>query len=335
MKNPQIPRRSNRKKVLKSEASKSICVPIPSKTLVKPNTSQEESLKVTTRYFNIYKQQVNLFSLSQTQYLFILRLSTSSKIPLYFYTLPLFRLIKQTVSEMMMNEIEIVLWSIYLDRFVWKEGIGHTKLLLYITAFAVKSYMSCQLEPYSAYLTFKFTHFSVYFNKWLHNSKSRLSTSPKELNKKFTFLSKRIEHNEVSLLNCNFVVDDILEMAPPYSQEKNKKVDSQSSSLQSSFFDKTLPCTGISLEDIEGKVVESESEELQAPVIVRLDSVFAYPFKSLEGGNGEMVASGMDLGNSWMLDNLDNSKVVIEEDTLPQLNEQTSYFTYYMSQSHS
>lgn len=334
MKTPQAPRRSNRKKQTKLENSKNICIPIPSKTLVKPNSVQEESLKLTTKHFNLYKEQLSHFSQSQTQNLLILRIATSSNIPLHFFTLPLHRLLTQASSEMMMNDIEIVLWSIYLDRFVWKEGVGHTKLLMYITAFAVKSYMSSQLEPFSAYLTFKFAHFSAYFNKWLQNSRSRLAASPRELNKKFVYLCRRIQNDEVKLINCNFIVDDILEMAPPYSQEKNKKIESQSSSLQSSFIDKTLPCSGIAIQDIEGKDVQSEDECLPPPVIVRLDSVFAYPFKQSETPNGDISANGIELNNSWMLENLESSKMVIE-DSLPQLSEQTSFFTYYMSQSHN
>ena len=66
-------------------------------------------------------------------------------------------------------------------------------------------------------------------------------------------MCKRAEPGELGLVNCNFVVDEILEMAPPYALDKNKKkVESQSSSLQSSFFDQTLPCTGVAIQDIEG-----------------------------------------------------------------------------------
>jgi hypothetical protein len=237
---------------------------------------------------------------------------------------------------MMMNEIEVVLWSIYLDRFVWKELGTHLKLMIYMTAFAVKSYMGCQVEPFLAYLTFKFNHFSAYFNKWLVNAKSRLTTSPSEINKKFSFLSGRMKIDEVKLVNLNFVVDYILDMAPPYSQDKQPKIDSQSSSLQSSYFDQTLPCPNINVEDIEGKEVQSEDEVQPQGLMVRMDSVFAYPCKVSEiHETNEQLKMSFDISNSWMLDNLDTGKEVIEDEPLPHLVGETSYFTYYMSQSNS
>ena len=276
------------------------------------------------------------FGLSQSQVLFILRLSTSPSIPLQFHSMPLYKLIYHTASEMMMNEIEIVLWAIYLDRFVWKELGTHLKLMVYMTAFAVKSYMGSQMEPFLAYLTFKFNHFSAYFNKWLVNAKARLATSPSEINKKFSFLSKRMKMDEVRLVNLNFVVDSILDMAPPYSQDKHPKIESQSSSLQSSYFDQTLPCPSISVDDIEGKEVQSEDEVQPQGLMVRMDSVFAYPCKVSEiHENNEQLKMSFDISNSWMLENLDTGKEVIEDEPLPHLIGENSYFTYYMSQSNS
>jgi hypothetical protein len=332
MKNPTTPRRSNRKKPLKSENPKSICIPVPSKTLVKPSHTQEEKTRVMTSNFNIYKEQSSHFQLTQSQSLFILRLSTSKSIPLQFFSVPVFKLLHQTTCEMMLNEIELVLWGIYLDRFVWREVVNHLKLMLYMTAFAVKSYMGSAIEPFSAYLSFKFHNFSACFNKWLVNAKPRLAVSPKELNKKFSLLSKRIGLNEQSLLNVNFLVDEILDKAPPYSQDKNLKVDSASSSLQGSYFDPNLPCASVSVADIEGKEVLSEDETQPPALMVRMDSVFAYPCKSEMNDAGNMKMS-FDVANSWMLENLEHGKETIEEENLPQLTGEVSFFTLYMSQS--
>ena len=117
MKTPPECRRSQRKKEVKKSNNRGICVPIPSRVLVKPSSQQEQKIKEATGYFNIYKELINHYTLTQTRELFILRIATDKKIPLEFKTFPLLRLIRQTVQEMMMNDIEIVLWAIYLERF--------------------------------------------------------------------------------------------------------------------------------------------------------------------------------------------------------------------------
>ena len=168
-------------------------------------------------------------------------------------------------------------------------------------------------------------------NKWQEKSKFKLLTSPKDLNKKFIFLSTRIKPNEISLINYNFHVDQILELAPPYQHEGSIKVDSQPSSLHSSYFEPASPCA---IQDIEAKEVVSDEDNTPIPILARLDSVFALNNKlddtaiHYDNPPGNFVA-----GNSWMLENLDQSKINHEDEALPQLAEQQSLFTYYLSQS--
>lgn len=319
-----------RKKPEKTQKISLLCVPIPSRVLTKPSLQQEEKIKQATGYLNIYKELTNHYTLTQTRQLYILRIASDSKIPLQFHSLSLYQLIKHTVEEMMMNDIEIVMWALYLDRFAWKEFSPCLKVLLYITAYAVKSYLSSSLEHFQAYLSFKFTNFSVYFTRWLEKSKSRLSISPKDLNKKFNYLSARICPDEIRLINYNFKVDEILLMAPPYQHEKNlKKIDSHQSSLHSSYFEPGSPCT---IKDIEAKEVESDLEAEIMPGLVRLDSVFASNHRMEDTTSFENVSGSFGVNNSWMLENLEVGKN-IEEEPLPQLGEQQSLFTYYLSQN--
>ena len=334
MKTPAVARRSQRKKPEKPKQSRMLCVPIPSRVLAKPSPQQEEKIKQATGYLNIYRELISHYTLTQTRQMYILRIVSDRKIPLQFQSMPLLRLIRHTVEEMMMNDIEIVVWAIYLDRFAWKEFSQSVKLLLYITAYAVKSYLSSSLEHFQAYLSYKFNNFLLYFNKWLEKSKNKLSTFPKDLNKKFTYLSSRIQPQEIYLINYNFNVDEILEMAPPYQHEGKAKVESQPSSIHSSYFEPNSPCT---IKDIEGKEVESDEEGPCSPLLARLDSVFAMnsliskcqdntiPFETLSGSYG--------VNNSWMLENIEANKNINDEEALPQLNEQQSLFTYYLNQS--
>ena len=336
MKIPSV--KSSNKIQLKSKKPKNTCIANPAKTQITPNLNQEEKIRVANRNFSIYKENLCNFSLSQNQNLFILRLSTSPSIPLQFFSMPIYKLLHHTASEMMMNEIELVLWSIYLDRFVWKELRAHLKLMLYMTAFAVKSYMGSQTESFLVYLGFKFNHFSDYFNKWLLNSKPRLATSPKEVNKKFNFLSKRMRTTETKLLNMNFVVDSIIEIAPAHSQDKQVKVKSQSLNLQESNINQIHSCSNININigEVEGNRVQSD-EEIQPPaLVVRMDSVFGNPSNILEVHDNESKQkTSSDINNSWTLHNLDTAKEAIEDEPLPHLVSEISYFTYYMSKNNS
>jgi hypothetical protein len=327
----KTPRKSERKKPKNPSTSKLICMPIPSRVLGKPSLQQEEKIKQATGYFNIYKELINHYNLTQTREIFILRIANDPKIPLQFKSLPLLRLLRQTVQEMMMNDIELVMWSIYLDRFAWKEFSPCLKIIMYITAFAVKFYLSSSIEHFQAYLSFKFTNFSSYFNKWLEKSRTKLFTSPKELNKKFNHLSSRILDDEVNLINYNYHVDEILEMAPPYQHEICIRVESQPSSLHSSYFEPTSPVT---IQDIEAKEVQSDEDGPNIPLLARLDSVFASNMKiEDQPGQFDLSTGSFGVGNSWMLESLDQTRPAADEEPLPQLAEHQSLFTYYLSQS--
>lgn len=331
MRTPPEPRRSQRKRPQKRNDNRAICMPIPSRALVKPTSQQEETMKQTTGYFHIYKELTNHYSLTQTRELYILRIANDPKIPLQLKSLPLLKLVRQTVEEMMMNDIEIVMWAIYLERFVWKEFSVYLKILMYITSFAIKSYLGCSLEHYQAYLSFKFSNFTICFTKWLEKSKYKLSMAPKDLNKKFIYLSSRIKSHEISLVNYNYTVDEILDMAPPYQHEGSQKIDSQPSSLHSSYFEPTSPCLTY---NIEAQEVQSDEEINNGPLLARLDSVFI-PNSKIEEPHVhfDCMNGSFGVNNSWMLETLEVNKNLHEDDPLPQLGEQQSLFTFYLSQS--
>ena len=118
-------------------------------------------------------------------------------------------------------------------------------------------------------------------------------------------------------------------MAPPYQHESHGKVESQPSSLHSSFFEPNSPCP---TQDIDAKEVESD-EDTPIPILARLDSVFAMNKMDDTNLQFENGSTSFAVGNSWMLENIDNNRGSNEEEPLPQLNEQQSLFTYYLSQS--
>jgi hypothetical protein len=300
--------------------------PVPSRFLPAHHSlsiQQVKEIKQTTAYLHIHTELCHHFTLQQSQQLFILRIATSPKIPSPFKSLPLLSLLTQTVKEMLMNDIEIVIWAIYLDRFAWKEACCSLKIILYITAFAVKSYLSCRLEHFHAFLSHKFPNFSSQFAAWLEKSSRRLSTLPKELNKKYVQLSQRIQNNELGLINYNFTVDSILEMAPPYQHENSANKQQEPESV---CFSHIELCKG---HGIEEKSDEDEAGILNLP---RMDSVFIGcapgedQHSAFEPQNISLISK-----NSWMLESLDLKNTEVEP--LPQLLGQQSLFTYYLSQN--
>lgn len=166
MKNPQKapPKPSQNKIIRKDSSSDYLHVPIP----VKPDTffsvKQVEMNKQHILAYNAYKQMRAEFSLSPKSSIMLRRVVTDSKISLDLKRLPLLLLLTETSEEMMLNDLEIMVWALYLERFVWNETCIPFKAMLFITALAVKSYMNESVLPYQAYLSAKFSNFSGAYN---------------------------------------------------------------------------------------------------------------------------------------------------------------------------
>lgn len=123
-----------------------------------------------------------------------------------------------------MNELEIIYFSIYLDKFGWEcAGLEFEDNLL-LTAFAAKMYLNDNMKYIIEFLNRTKNKIMILFNDWLKSKKdySQMSIHPKELNIRYNQLIKPSNpFCKTNFIDFNFVVDQILQMSLPYSDTKN------------------------------------------------------------------------------------------------------------------
>ena len=66
---------------------------------------------------------------------------------------PLLMIFNSIMQELLMNELEIVVLSIYLEKFVWQDESTPLPSLIRFTSYAVKHYLCEDLSPINAYLS--------------------------------------------------------------------------------------------------------------------------------------------------------------------------------------
>jgi hypothetical protein len=114
---------------------------------------------------------------------------------------------------LLLNELEIVVWAIYLEKYVWPNATeqNFSELLLY-SAFAAKTYMNEDIQVFQQFIVRqKISNFNKVYNDWLGTYRQKMGIPPKELNKKFIYLSKSLQVDESSTVtDYNYYVDEIL-----------------------------------------------------------------------------------------------------------------------------
>jgi hypothetical protein len=150
---------------------------------------------------------------SQTTQMFLRMIAASPLVPKACRQAPLLRYFYEASKELMMNELEVALWAIYLERLVWPTSDSSVTLELSFTAFAAKLYLNDDIEPIEAYLNRRVVNFSTLHEHWAEGK--QLSVTPRELNGKFKALHRVVQQpEEDALVDYNYYVDDILQIAP-------------------------------------------------------------------------------------------------------------------------
>ncbi|CAG9317869.1 unnamed protein product [Blepharisma stoltei] len=351
MKNPSIPvRRSLRKKKEKDPPINLLHAPVPLKPQAHLTVEQEEHLKKQTLLFADYTRLRQEYKISHRNHIILRRVVADPAIPWEFMQYPLLILISETTQEMMFNDFEIIVWNIYLKRFAWTQAALPLKIILFITAYAIKAYLNDSMDLFFAYLSIKFPQFSRAYHYWLDKNKNHLKIRLQDINDSFRVLTKpAIELKDEELTNYNYYVDDILDMAPPYQHETEGAPEVKiPSSIHSSFFEESVMSSTTSClpENFEAKEANSEEEpeEMQDnPLLKRLDSMLI-PNSNLEEYSimkstmsVMSVGSVGGLGNSWMFEHLGESgfRPIEHKDTLnvPVKNESFLFTSYWSSQN--
>ena len=135
-----------------------------------------------------------------------------------FKDFPMEKILADVAKELCMTELEIAVFSIYLNRFMWQE-VPHLVLVhLYILALASKIYFLEEIEALALHINEKIPNFIEYFNAWMNRNELSTFVSVQELNKTFDELV-RIPYKDLRV-EYNFYVDSILESAPASVYEK-------------------------------------------------------------------------------------------------------------------
>jgi hypothetical protein len=91
----------------------------------------------------------------------------------------------------MVNELEVVVWAIYLDRLGWFSPFVHPVQSLSMTCFAVKMYLTAEAQTFLPYLNGQWNGFALRFNGWLQQRQvQQLKIPPVLLNNKFRQLGR-------------------------------------------------------------------------------------------------------------------------------------------------
>ena len=134
------------------------------------------------------------------------------------------------IKELLMNEFELLLLSLYLESIdisLYSDIFTFQESLIYLCYFIKKLTLSTEkLSPINSFLIRKYQGFEDKFNKWLQSNSSVLNNklyfSYLEINQRFK------EYNISYSIYCknnyidyNLIIDRILTMSIPYNEGKN------------------------------------------------------------------------------------------------------------------
>jgi hypothetical protein len=122
------------------------------------------------------------------------------------------RMVTKTARTLMMNDLEIVGWSIYLDRLTPTTDLEAD--LLY-SAVAAKFYFDDDIRVFQAFLEHSSPNFSRLYNEWFRSHSCLMRITPKELSLRFRQLSEDdflLEPRQ--LPDYNSLVEKILQTNP-------------------------------------------------------------------------------------------------------------------------
>ena len=137
------------------------------------------------------------------------------------------------IKELLMNEFELLLLSLYLepinislnmDIFTFKES------LIYLCYFIKKLTLSTEkLTPINSFLIRKYQNFEDKFNKWFQLNSSifnnKLYFSYAEINERFKEYNTSYSiYCKSNYIDYNLIIDRILTMSIPYNEGKNENL---------------------------------------------------------------------------------------------------------------
>ena len=181
------------------------------------STSIDSRYKISELLEN-YKKIRSEYYLTCRSEIMIKRMLNFSKVPREFNHYPLLKVLMEISCEMMLSELELAAFYIFLKRFLWPDNPNSFVLMINVLALAVKYHFTTGLDTVGSYLNEKIPNFTFFFNSWMEKNESLIWITPIELNKAFIELVS-IPYDSLPV-EYNYYVDSILEMAPASVYEK-------------------------------------------------------------------------------------------------------------------
>lgn len=174
----------------------------------------QEKARSKERHIELYRELYEEFSshgISQQTQVLLRKLASSHSLPDNINSKALLRLLTRNTKELMLNELEVVVWALYLDNLQWNCSDESLEELLLYSAFASKQYLNSDVDYIASYINQKRPQFAEHYEVWSSARKDAFNVKPKVLNKRFRELNKPIPLKEnTDNLDYNIYVDEIL-----------------------------------------------------------------------------------------------------------------------------
>lgn len=216
---------------------------LPPTKHVKLEETSDPSEKTFEKLQSVYIKD----GITQQILLYLKFLVRNTKISPEHKSLPLLHLLEDCCKDFLLNDLEVVMWGILLDKLVWVEKSRNLKISLLYTAYAAKCNLNLleDLSSLNTFIKLKYPGFHPAYTQWSSLNSTKLSVSLRDFNKCFTrFLSLPV----TDIIDYNYYVDDLLHIAPPAGIcEKESKLEFEP---------------------------ETEQEEPKLPELLNLNSLF-------------------------------------------------------------
>ena len=188
---------------------------------IKVEEDQESMEKSFEKLQNSYLKE----GLSQQITYYLKFLSRNPKIPLEHKSQALIQIFEECCKDFLLNDLEIVLWGVYLEKIVWHEKTRTPKIQLLYSAYASKTLLNLEsdLETLSYFICIKYPGFISGYTQWSQKHTDQLSLSLRDFNKSFKlYMSLPVK----DIIDYNYYVDELLHIAPPAGiSEKESKLE--------------------------------------------------------------------------------------------------------------
>lgn len=185
---------------------------------------KQEKTKYHNRMLENYFELHSIFirdGISQQSQHLLRKIAQGPEVPEFAKLHPLLLYFNNAIQEFLLNELEIVVLGIYLEKFIWQDKYLNTELLIKYACYAAKVYLAEDMNPIDAFLCHKYPGFIENFTNWKQSYKNLMSINPKDLNDKFKELSKAVAvPGDTKVMDYNFYVDEILQYNPNMLHDK-------------------------------------------------------------------------------------------------------------------